>query len=50
MNLFFVIDEESDRADEHEARYQADCVMDALRNPYKERPVGEWVGGQITRE
>ncbi|KAM7192315.1 terpene cyclase [Naviculisporaceae sp. PSN 640] len=50
MNLFFVIDDESDRADEYEARYQADCVMDALRNPYNPRPVGEWAGGRITQE
>jgi hypothetical protein len=50
MNLFFVIDEESDLADEQLARYQADCIMDALHNPYKPRPPGEWVGGRITQE
>ncbi|KAK1834411.1 terpenoid synthase [Podospora conica] len=50
MNLFFVFDEKSDVADEHETRYQADCIMDALRNPEKPRPAGEWVGGLITQQ
>ncbi|KAL4245637.1 Isoprenoid synthase domain superfamily protein [Abortiporus biennis] len=49
MNLFFVIDEHSDVADNDTVRCQMDCVMDALRNPHKLRPEGEWIGGEITR-
>ncbi len=49
MNLFFVIDEHSDVADNDTARHQMDCVMDALRNPHKPRPEGEWIGGEVTR-
>ncbi|KXX76221.1 Delta(6)-protoilludene synthase [Madurella mycetomatis] len=37
-------------ADEYETRYQADCIMDALRNPHKPRPPGEWVGGLIAQQ
>ncbi|KAF9038910.1 terpenoid synthase [Hymenopellis radicata] len=49
MNLFFVIDEHSDVADNDTARRQMDCVMDALRNPHTPRPEGEWIGGEVTR-
>ncbi|KAF8915999.1 terpenoid synthase [Mucidula mucida] len=49
MNLYFVIDEYSDVADTKLARIQADIIMDALRNPLKPRPAGEWVGGECTR-
>lgn len=49
MNLFFVIDEWSDVSDARETRYQADAIMDALRNPYKPRPKGEWIGGEVAR-
>ncbi|KAF8912643.1 hypothetical protein CPB85DRAFT_1561348 [Mucidula mucida] len=45
----FIIDEHSDVADNETVRCQMTCVMDALRNPYKPRPEGEWVGGEITR-
>ena len=50
MNLFFVIDEYSDVAEADEVERQADIVMDALRNPHKPRPKGEWVGGEVTRQ
>ncbi|KAF9461959.1 terpenoid synthase [Collybia nuda] len=50
MNLFFVIDEYSDVADQCGAREQADIVMDALRHPLKPRPEGEWIGGEIARQ
>jgi Delta6-protoilludene synthase len=50
MNLFFVIDEYSDIAHEEGARAQAGIVMDALRNPNKPRPTGEWIGGEISRQ
>ncbi|KAF9034645.1 terpenoid synthase [Hymenopellis radicata] len=49
MNLFVIIDEHSDVADNETARRQMDCVMDALRNPHKPRPAGEWIGGEVTR-
>lgn len=50
MNLFFVFDEKSDISDEYETGYQADCIMDALRNPHNPRPQGEWIGGLITQQ
>ena len=50
MNLYFVFDEQSDISDEKETRYQADCIMDALHNPDKPRPQGEWVGGVIAQQ
>lgn len=50
MNLFFVIDEHTDVADIETARAQADTVMDALRNPHKPRPQGEWIGGEVARQ
>ncbi|KAG1819038.1 terpenoid synthase [Suillus subaureus] len=50
MNLFYVIDEYSDVSEEGEVRQQKDVVMDALRHPYKPRPKGEWVGGEVARQ
>nr|BDI63096.1 sesquiterpene synthase [Collybia nuda] len=50
MNLFFVIDEHSDVADMKTARSQANIIMDALRNPLKPRPKGEWIGGEVARQ
>lgn len=50
MNLVFVIDEYSDVSEESEVRQQKDAIMDALRHPYKPRPKGEWVGGEVTRQ
>ncbi|KAF7309111.1 Terpene cyclase [Mycena kentingensis (nom. inval.)] len=49
MNLFFVIDEHTDVAEPAIARAQADIVMDALRNPRRPRPDGEWIGGEVAR-
>lgn len=50
MNLFFIIDEHSDVEDELVVRQMADIIKDALRNPHKPRPLGEWVGGEATRQ
>ncbi|KAJ7720443.1 terpenoid synthase [Mycena metata] len=62
MNLFFVIDEHTDIhcvpghprnaviAATAVARQQADIVMDALHNPRKVRPSGEWIGGKVAQE
>jgi len=50
MNLFFIYDEYSDVAHEDEVQVYADIIMDALRNPHKPRPKGEWVGGEVTRQ
>ncbi|KAG1801186.1 terpenoid synthase [Suillus variegatus] len=50
MNLVFVIDEYSDVSKEDEVRQQKDIIMDALRHPYKPRPKGEWVGGEVARQ
>ena len=50
MNLFFIIDEHSDIVDGTIAGQQADIIMDALRNPFKMRPQGEWIGGEVARQ
>lgn len=50
MNMFFVYDEYSDVAHEDDVQVMADIIMDALRNPHKPRPEGEWVGGEVTRQ
>jgi hypothetical protein len=50
MNLFFIIDEHSDVEGEYVVRQMADIIMDALKNPFKPRPRGEWVGGEATRQ
>ncbi|KAK3390822.1 isoprenoid synthase domain-containing protein [Podospora didyma] len=50
MNLFFIFDEHSDRTDPAEVWEQGRVIMDALRNPEKPRPKGEWVGGEITKQ
>ncbi|KAG2040647.1 terpenoid synthase [Suillus americanus] len=50
MNLFFFVDEYSDVSEEGEVRQQKDVIMDALRHPYKPRPKGEWVGGEVARQ
>ncbi|CAL1709814.1 unnamed protein product [Somion occarium] len=50
MNTLFVFDEYSDVATAKEVHKQADIMIDALRNPTMPRAVGEWVGGEITRQ
>ena len=50
MSLFVLIDEYSDVSDPSEVRKQKDIIMDALRNPHKPRPKGEWIGGEATRQ
>ncbi|KAM7218649.1 Isoprenoid synthase domain containing protein [Rhypophila decipiens] len=50
MHLFFVFDEYSDRSTQEESRQQAISIMDALRDPHKPRPEGEFVGGRVAQE
>jgi hypothetical protein len=50
MVLFFIYDEFTDKADGEGARYYAEMVMDAIRNPLKARPQGEEKLGEITRQ
>ncbi|KAF8557453.1 hypothetical protein OG21DRAFT_315398 [Imleria badia] len=50
MNLFYLIDECSDVSEPSEVRKQKDALMDALRNPHKPRPKGEWVGGEVAHQ
>lgn len=50
MNLFFVIDEHSDLSSVADAETQAQIIMNALMNPEKPRPHGEWVGGEVARQ
>jgi Delta6-protoilludene synthase len=50
MALFFIYDEFTDKVDGDGARLYADMVMDAIRNPHKERPQGEAKLGEIARQ
>ncbi|KAI9507316.1 terpenoid synthase [Russula earlei] len=50
MVLFFIYDEFTDNLDGDGARAYANLVMDVLRNPHKERPQGESILGEITRQ
>ncbi|ROV94058.1 hypothetical protein VMCG_08230 [Cytospora schulzeri] len=50
MNLFFIVDEYSDKSSPSDVWDQVSISMDALRNPQKPRPEGEWVGGEATRQ
>ena len=50
MSLLYINDELTDKADGDGARFYAEMVMDALRNPDKERPQGEPPLGEIARQ
>ena len=50
MALFFIYDEYTDKLDGEGARACADLVVDALKNPHKERPQDESKLGEITRQ
>jgi len=50
MMLFFIIDEYTDNTDRDEARTYADMVANVFENPYVERPQGESIIGEITRQ
>jgi len=50
MVLFFIYDEFTDKVDGDGARLYAEMAMDAIRNPYKERPQGEPKLGEISRQ
>ena len=50
MALFFIYDEFTDKVDGDGARLYAKMVMDAIRNPHKERPQGEPILGEIARQ
>lgn len=50
MVLFFIYDEFTDKVDGDGARLYAEMVMDAIRNPHKERPQGEAQLGEIARQ
>ena len=50
MNLVFVIDEYLDVSESSEVQEQKDIIMDALRNPHKPRPKGEWISGEAAHQ
>ena len=50
MNLLLLFDESSDVESAAGVQIQADIIMDALHNPHKPRPAGEWIGGEIFRQ
>jgi hypothetical protein len=51
MNIEGFVDIETDMAsDDHEVRKQMNIMKDAIRNPHKPRPQGEWIGGEVVRQ
>ncbi|KAG1738244.1 terpenoid synthase [Suillus lakei] len=50
MRIAFFIDEYSDVVGPNDVRKQKSITMDALHNPDKPRPEGEWIGGEIVRQ
>lgn len=50
MNAFFLFDEYTDCRDPDEVQAVVDIVKDALRDPYKRRPVGENIIGEVWRQ
>ena len=50
MALLYIYDEFTDKVDGDGARLYADMVMDAIRNPDKERPREESTLGEIARQ
>jgi Delta6-protoilludene synthase len=50
MNLFFVVDEHTDAMDAASVQEWIDIVIDALNNPFKPRPAGEPIVGEIARK
>jgi hypothetical protein len=50
MALFYIFDEFTDKVDGQGALALVEVVVDALRNPHSERPLGESKLGEITRQ
>jgi hypothetical protein len=49
-NLYFVLDEFTDIADDDTAQKIGDMVVDAFRNPFMPRPEGEHLLGEMARQ
>ncbi|KAL7282764.1 terpenoid synthase [Trametes coccinea BRFM310] len=50
MNVFFIIDEYTDVEPAPVVREMIDAVIDAVHNPYKPRPAGETILGEVVRQ
>ncbi|KAH9847309.1 terpenoid synthase [Lenzites betulinus] len=50
MNLFFVIDEQTDEMDAAHTQELVNIVIDAMQNPEEPRPHGEAVVGEVARQ
>ena len=50
MALFYIFDEFTDKVDGNGALALAEVVVDALQNPFSERPHGESKLGKITQQ
>jgi hypothetical protein len=48
--LSFAFDEYSDTQPENAVRAMVDIIVDALSNPSKSRPSGEFILGEVTRQ
>ena len=50
MNLFFMVDEQTDSLDADTVKHRLDIVHDALWNPHQPWPSDKWIGGEVTCE
>ena len=50
MNLFFMVDEQTDSLGADTVKHRLDIVRDALWNPHQPWPSDEWIGGEVTCE
>ncbi|KAG2067692.1 hypothetical protein BDR04DRAFT_1129505 [Suillus decipiens] len=50
MRILFLIDEYSDVSKPSSVCEQKNAVMDALHDPHKPQPKGEWVGGEVAHQ
>lgn len=50
MNVFFVIDEYTDKIDAADTKVICDAAMDAILHPDKTRPKDETLVGEISRQ
>jgi len=50
LNTGYLLDEIAEMSEESEVRKQWTIVKDAMHNPHKPRPEGEWIGGEVMRQ
>ncbi|KAG2076465.1 terpenoid synthase [Suillus decipiens] len=50
MDIYFLFDDNADFASEAVMKEMVDIILDALHNPHKMRPEGEYILGEIVRQ